>query len=445
MKGDAHTETETHPDASEEQVQRTTLFFSVLDQAGALDECLRALKASGISLTRIESRPSKSAERSYDVFVDIDTGAKEGVQKVVETIKKVKIVRDVRAFSSLDIPHAPSQPQVPWFPRKMTDLDTFTDNVQEIGDELPSDHPGANDPAYRRRRLEVMQKARAYRTGQPLPHVEYTDEENAAWRKVYTRLRNIQPQYACREFLHVFPLLEQNCGYVPERIPQIEDISQFLKGCTGFTLRPVMGPLVLRDFLNCLAFRVLHLTQFIRHRSDPYNSPEPDCCHEMLGHVAMFANPHFAELLHEIGLASLGASDEEIEQLATIFWFTAEYGLCREGANVRIFGASLLSSVDEIEYALTEAPETRPFDPSKTGLQKYPTTEFQPVYFVVDSLRDAAVKLREFSATLSRPFQVRYNPFTQSIEVLDSKDKVNHLARAIGSEMQLLTNALDQL
>ncbi|KAJ2768658.1 hypothetical protein IWQ56_002854, partial [Coemansia nantahalensis] len=394
MKVEVQAGAATQPDACEEKASRTTLFFSVRDQVGALDECLRALKASDISLTRIESRPSKSEERSYDFFVDIDTDAPEVVQKVVDTIKSVEIVRDVRAIGSLDIAQAPSQPQVPWFPRKMSDLDTFAEKVLEMGEELSSDHPGANDPVYRRRRLEIVQMAKTYRTGQPLPRVEYTAEETATWREVYTRLHSMYPRYACREFLHVFPLLEQNCGYGPDKIPQLDDISRFLKDCTGFSLRPVMGLLTPRDFLNGLAFRVFHSTQYIRHHSDPYYTPEPDCCHELLGHVPLLADPHYAQLLQEIGLASLGASDEDVEKLATIFWFTAEFGLCREGANVRSYGAGLLSSFGELEYALTEAPSKQPFDPSKTALQKYPITEYQPTYFVAESFRDATVKLR---------------------------------------------------
>ncbi|KAJ2289423.1 hypothetical protein IWW55_006292, partial [Coemansia sp. RSA 2706] len=52
----------THYDALTMREQRTTLFFSVQDQIGALDECLHALMAASVSMTRIESRPSKSAE-----------------------------------------------------------------------------------------------------------------------------------------------------------------------------------------------------------------------------------------------------------------------------------------------------------------------------------------------------------------------------------------------
>ncbi|KAJ2500868.1 hypothetical protein GGH96_002389 [Coemansia sp. RSA 1972] len=424
-----------------------TLILSVQDQVGALNECLHALKAADVSMTRIESRPSKVAERGYDFFVDIDARTKEVVECVVEEIKRVKIVRDVRIVSSLGGGKGSqgSDQQVPWFPRKVSDLDTFSEKVLELGVELTSDHPGANDPVYRRRRMEIVQKAKEYRSGQPLPHINYTDQEKDTWRQVYTSLRDLYPKHACREFLSIFPLLEQNCAYGPDDIPQIEDISRFLNERTGFTLRPVMGLLTPRDFLNSLAFRVFHSTQYIRHHADAYYTPEPDCCHELLGHVPMFADPTFAELAQEVGLASLGASDEDIKKLAAIFWFTAEYGLCREDGIIRACGAGLLSSFGELEHALSNVPTRLEFEPSKVVEQTYPLSDYQPLYFVADSFSDATAKLREFNKTMKRPFQVRYNPHTRSVNVLDSKDKIQQLARSIGNEIQLLTSALEHV
>ena len=81
------------------------------------------------------------------------------------------------------------------------------------------------------------------------------------WGVIYKKMKTMWKQYACDEFNYITPLLESNCGYAEDNIPQQRDISNFLKECTGFTLRPVSGLLSSRDFLNGLAFRVFFSTQ----------------------------------------------------------------------------------------------------------------------------------------------------------------------------------------
>ena len=50
--------------------------------------------------------------------------------------------------------------------------------------ELAKSHPGFADETYRRRRNEIAALALAYRPGDPLPTVEYTDEEHRVWALV---------------------------------------------------------------------------------------------------------------------------------------------------------------------------------------------------------------------------------------------------------------------
>ncbi|XP_048863052.1 phenylalanine-4-hydroxylase [Brienomyrus brachyistius] len=413
--------------------------FSLKEEVGALAKALRLFEEKGINLTHIESRPSRLNKKEFEFFISVDSSCAKTLDEVIEGLR-TQISGQVHELSRDKL-----KDTVPWFPVTIQDLDRFANQILSYGSELDADHPGFTDPIYRARRKEFADIAYNYRHGQVIPRVEYTEEEKVTWGKVFKELKTLYPTHACREHNRVFPLLEKYCGCRQENIPQLEDISNFLQSCTGFRLRPVAGLLSSRDFLAGLAFRVFHSTQYIRHSSKPMYTPEPDICHELLGHVPLFADPGFAQFSQEIGLASLGAPDEYIEKLATVYWFTVEFGLCKQDSVIKAYGAGLLSSFGELQYCLTDKPQLLPFEPEKTSVQKYPITEFQPLYFVAESFEDAKEKVRKFAATIPKPFSLRYNPYTQSIEVLDSMQQLRNLAESINGEMGVLCNAFRKM
>ncbi len=65
----------------------------------------------------------------------------------------------------------------------------------------------------------------------------------------------------------------------------------------------------------------------------------------------MFVDRDFCNFLQEIGLASLGARDNDITRLARCYWYLVEFGLCREDGRNKAYGAGLLLSFGELEYA----------------------------------------------------------------------------------------------
>lgn len=136
----------------------------------------------------------------------------------------------------------------------------------------------------------------------------------------------------------------------------------------------------------------------------------------------MLADPEFARFSQEIGLASLGASDKEIEKLAAIYWFTVEVGMCRQDGQLKAYGASILSAFGELAYALSDKPEMRPFVASEVAIQEIEDQKYQPTYFVADSFTDIKEKIKQYAKNIEHPFEAYYD---SSEEIIKLKYKKN--------------------
>ncbi|CAB0008041.1 unnamed protein product [Nesidiocoris tenuis] len=424
---------------AEQALQRAAVVLKLKDGIGSLARILKTIENFKGTVAHLESRPSKSFGSQFDVLVKVDM-SRQNLLLLIKSLRQSSALGGVTLLQEnvIDV-------KGPWFPRHARELDNCNHLMTKYEPELDMNHPGFADKVYRERRKTIANIAFDYRYGDPIPQIEYTKDEISTWTAVFNTVLELMPKHFCREYQAVFAKLQSEGIFRPDKIPQLGEMSAFLNKCTGFTLRPAAGLLTARDFLASLAFRVFQSTQYVRHTTTPFHTPEPDCIHELLGHMPLLADPSFAQFSQEIGLASLGASDDEIEKLSTVYWFTVEFGLCKENGQTKAYGAGLLSSYGELLHAISDKPEHRAFEPSSTAVQPYQDQEYQPIYYVAESFEDAKDKFRRWVSTMKRPFEVRYDPHTQTVQILDSVDGLDNLVNTLNMEMQHLTTALNKL
>jgi phenylalanine-4-hydroxylase len=256
---------------------------------------------------------------------------------------------------------------------------------------LPANHPGVSDPAYLARRATIAEVGGRYVPGEPIPDVSYAPEEDDVWRTVSAELSGEHRDLACAEYRRGAARL----GLPRDRVPQLREVDEGVHALTGFHIQPVPGLVPTRDFYGALGTRRFLSTQYVRHHSVPFYTPEPDIIHEIIGHANMLASPVLADLYQRAGKASLRATtDEALEFFSRVFWFTLEFGVLWEHGQLRAYGAGLLSSYGEIQ--VFRDADIRPFDVSAMGTLAYDITRYQPVLFAARSFEDMVTDLGQF-------------------------------------------------
>ncbi|MGS2808843.1 phenylalanine 4-monooxygenase [Nocardia sp. MW-W600-9] len=276
---------------------------------------------------------------------------------------------------------------------------------------LSADHPGVDDKDYRARRNAIAAMALDYRPGSPVPQIDYTEDEQQVWRIASAELARKHEIYACGEVREAAAAL----ALPRDHIPQLDEVSRLLAPLTGFSYVPAAGLVPLREFFGSFAERTFHSTQYIRHHSAPLYTPEPDAIHEIIGHANQIASPKFAALYETVGAAVARLETETaLKFLADVFWFSMEFGVVREGGEIRCYGAGLLSSygeIDEFRHA-----RLRPLDVAAMGTIDYDITHYQPELFCAESVDQIVGVLGEFFATMDdeTPARLGHHPHAVS-------------------------------
>jgi phenylalanine-4-hydroxylase len=272
--------------------------------------------------------------------------------------------------------------------RAMTEGRSVDEAAPHAGGEeelvpLDPDHPGFRDPVYRRRRNEIARLALDYRPGDPPPVVDYTDQEHAVWRTVWEHLAPLHASNAVSEWQSGAAELDLD----QRAIPQLAKVNEELTRSPGIEMLPVAGLISARGFLCSLGRGVFLSTQYIRHHSMPLYTREPDVVHELVGHATSFFRPEIVRLTRLFGEAALDADEATLRELERVYWYTLEFGVAREGSDVKAYGAGLLSSFGELGAFESQA-KLEPFDLARIAQTPYDPTSYQKVLFVAPSFAE---------------------------------------------------------
>lgn len=260
--------------------------------------------------------------------------------------------------------------------------------------ELGENHPGFADAEYRERRNALAALALDWEPGEPVPTASYTDAEHEVWRLVSAELAVKHRELAAREYLEG----TERLALPADRIPQLTEVSESLEPLTGFSYRPAAGLVPLRDFYGVLDDGRFYSTQYIRHHSVPFYTPEPDVVHEVIGHANALASPRFAALYRAAGEAARRVhSEEALEFVSRVFWFTLEFGVMSESDGLKAYGAGILSSYGEIDEF--RGMTILPLDLVAMGTIEYDITQYQDKLFDAGSMDRLEDVVGEFWST----------------------------------------------
>lgn len=211
----------------------------------------------------------------------------------------------------------------------------------------------------------------------------YTAQEHATWDKLFARQRDMLPGRASTEFLKGLDVLHLS----KPGIPDFAELNERLMAATGWQVVAVPGLVPDDVFFDHLANRRFVSGNFIRRPDQLDYLQEPDIFHDVFGHVPMLADPMFGDYMAAYGRGGKRALElGMLEKLARLYWYTVEFGLIREPEGLRIYGAGIVSSYGESEFALdSDSPNRIGFDLERVMRTKYRIDDYQQNYFVIDS------------------------------------------------------------
>ena len=288
------------------------------------------------------------------------------------------------------------------------------------------------------------------------PYEEYTAQNQAVWR--YVMRLNVNSLKRIAHDCYIEGL--SKTGIDPDRIPEMEGMNRILKEI-GWAAVAVDGFIPPNAFMEFQSYNVLVISSEIRTIDHIKYTPAPDIIHEAAGHAPIIANQEYSEYLRRLGeigskaisspkdeemyeavrllsilkenpnsskedidsanknVARLQNEMSELSEMAKIrnlHWWTVEYGLIGDINNPKIYGAGLLSSIEESQACLEKSVKKIPYSIDAANVN-FDITKTQPQLFVIPDFSKLSFVLEEFANTMA----VRTGGIKGVRKLIDSK------------------------
>lgn len=233
---------------------------------------------------------------------------------------------------------------------------------------------------------------------------DYTAQDHDVWSKLYRRQLERIHGLTCRLFDEGMAKL----NYDPQRLPDPVHISRLIHQYSGWSLTSAqneyLGPVEWFEHITAFRFPV---TDYIRQPEELDFTPLPDLFHEYFGHLAFFTDPEYADIAQQFGPLYLSGDERQRAEVAKLWWFSIEFAFLQEDGEEKVFGAGLLSSPGELDFARTSGVPHHPFTIDRVITAKPAAYSFHEEYFVLDSLEQLQQVIEEYAEREGLPLPER--------------------------------------
>ena len=162
-----------------------------------------------------------------------------------------------------------------------------------------------------------------------MPHCwdAFTGDDHAVWDLLFARQVELLGTRVVSPFLDGIDLLRLSHPGVPD----LDELNAILGPRHRLANGAVTGLVPDEIFFAMLAARVFPVGNFIRKREQLDYLEEPDCFHDLFGHIPMLAAPRLCRMTRQHSANSArGDRRGRGHRAARLYWYSVEFGLAIE-------------------------------------------------------------------------------------------------------------------